>query len=788
MTNSIKNVCVIGAGVMGCNIAAHLVNTGFNVFLLDQPSNGTNKNENIRKNLEMFSKLKPNIFFSQECKKHIKIGNLEDDLSEVVNYDWIIEAIIEDINIKNKLFVKIDKILMECKKNVIVSSNTSGLSVNGMCENTSLKFRQNFLVTHFFNPVRYLHLLEIVPSSDTIQENISTISDICERILGKGVVVAKESPNFIANRIGIYASLKTMQLMLDKKYTVEEVDYILGTQTGRPKSAVFKTLDIVGLDTFAHVTDNCYSSLPSDEEHVVFKKPDFLVKMIDLKLLGRKSKQGFYKREGKSISVLNLQDLTYAPKKKVKYASIEGAKKIEDLPGKIKFILKQADTASEFVRDITVLTCIYASNRVFEISNSIEDIDNCMRWGFNWELGPFEICDVIGIKEFLSLARSQKCKVPDWLENSDLLAKNSFYILEDDIKKVWSPVENKYKPVTSHQQGLLDLSTLKSNNKNIVKKLNVTNLVDIGHDILACEFNTKLNSIDLEVLSDLERSLDYCEQKNYKGLILYNEGGNFSVGMNLWLVYMGIQAKQWGQINDISEKFQNLCVRMKYSTTTTIAAPYNLTLGGGAELSMWCNLIEAHAELYMGLVEVGVGLIPGAGGNIEMIDRSLQNIPADKKIPIDIVLSKPLEAVAMAKVGTSAEECRHYKYLSIQDNITINKDFHLQSAKLSAMKMINSGTQINKRRTFKLPGKEAFSNFKLMLSGMQSGGFISSHDLKISLKIANLMSGGDCNPNHPVDEQTLLDIEREAFLSLCGEQKTLDRLEHMLKTNKPLRN
>lgn len=321
-----------------------------------------------------------------------------------------------------------------------------------------------------------------------------------------------------------------------------------------------------------------------------------------------------------------------------------------------------------------------------------------------------------------------------------------------------------------------------------MKKLAVTNLIDLGDNILACEFNTKLNSVDFDILSDLEKSLDFCEQQNYKGLVLYNEGGHFSVGMNLWLVFMGIQAKQWKQIEEISKTFQDLCVRLKYSSTVTIAAPYNLTLGGGAELSMWCNRIEAHSELYMGLVEVGVGLLPGAGGNIEMIDRALLNVQNDKKIPLDIVLSRALQSIALAKVGTSALESKELLYLSPQDGITMNKDLHLQTAKLSAMSMISAGYNNSVRREFNLPGREAYSNFKLMLNGMYEGGFMSEHDLKISLKIANLISGGDCNPNYPVSEQDLLDLERETFLSLCGEAKTFDRLEHMLKTNKPLRN
>jgi len=463
-------------------------------------------------------------------------------------------------------------------------------------------------------------------------------------------------------------------------------------------------------------------------------------------------------------------------------------KKMNNLNDKMKSILNGSDKASEFVKDITIFVSAYAANRVFEISNSIEDIDNSMKWGFNWTTGPFEICDVVGVKEFIRLAKEKNCLLPKWVSNEQLLEKNTFYIYEDSMKKVWNPSTNQYVPVKECEQEDLSFTILKNIEKNTVKKLNVTNLIDLGDRVLACEFNTKLNSVDFDILSDLEKSLDFCEENNYKGMVLYNEGGHFSVGMNLWLVYMGIQANQWKEISDISKRFQDVCVRLKYSPTVTVAAPYNLTLGGGAELSMWCNAIEAHAELYMGLVEVGVGLIPGAGGNIEMIDRALLNIPNDRKIPLDIVLSKALESVAMAKVGTSALESRQYLYLKPQDGVTTNKDLHLKTAKLSALRIINSGTNEASRRQFKLPGREAYSNFKLMLSSMYEGGFMSEHDLKISLKVANLMSGGDCNPNVPVTEQYLLDLERESFLSLCGEKKTFARIEYMLKNNKPLRN
>jgi len=790
MINKIEKVCVIGSGVMGCNIAAHFSNVGLNVYLFDQKvsENDADINVSIKNNLETYAKIKPSIFFDKDLKSKIHIGNLDDNLNILNTCDWIIEVVIENLKIKNLLFLKIDNAISDKNKNIIISSNTSGLPASKMCENTSLFFKQNFLITHFFNPVRYLHLLEIIPNKETTKLNVSFMHDFCERILGKGVIIAKESPNFIANRIGVYATLKAMDFMQTHNYNVSEVDYILGTETGKPKSAVFKTIDIVGIDTFTHVAKNCFDSIVEDEEHDIFRAPDFLAEMIKRKYLGRKTKQGFYKRDGLLTKMIDLKTFEYEEIKKPKYDSIEGARKKESISEKLRFIMSQNDKGSDLVSYMTISSFMYAANRVFEISDSIEDIDKAMRWGFNWSQGPFEICDIIGLKKVIELSKKYNCTIPEWLLNKDLQKNDLFYTYQDGIKQVWNPSLEKYCNTSDFQKGITTFSILKDNVQNTVKKLKVTNLIDLGDQVLACEFNTKLNSIDFDVLTDIEDSLNFCEENGYKGLVLYNEGVNFSVGMNLWLIYMGIQSKQWKNIDEMCKKYQDVCVRLKYSPTVTVSAPFNLTLGGGAELAMWCNSIEAHAELYMGLVEVAVGLIPGAGGNIEMMSRVLKNIPKDKKMSLDIVLSKSLENVAMAKVGTSALECRNMSFLSENDGITINKERHLSSAKLKAMTLINSGFLNCNRRVFNLPGIDAFANFKLMLNSMYEGGYITKHDLTVALKTAFLMSGGNCNPKHHVDEQTLLDLERETFLSLCGERKTIDRIEHMLKKKKPLRN
>jgi 3-hydroxyacyl-CoA dehydrogenase len=788
MVNVIKKVCIIGSGTMGCGIAAHLTNIGIQVLILDIKDDSKD-NSNIRNNISLSSKAKPNNFYKKNLHDTIEIGNLEDDINKITDCDWIIEVIVENIKIKKDLFLKIDKILNENNSDAIVTSNTSGLSVNEMCEDTSLDFKRKFLVSHFFNPVRYLHLLEIVPNKETDQKYIDIISDFCERKLGKGVIVGKDTPNFIGNRIGVASMAKLFQAMIQGKYSVQEIDYIFGAQTGRPNSAVFKTLDLVGVDIFANVMSTCSNSFSGTNEGDLFAHPSFVTSMLKNKWLGRKTKGGFYKKNGKSIEILDVYTMEYKDKGVVEYASIKGAKSIKSIGEKLKFIFEQNDRASSIVKDMTLSTFIYSAEKIFEISDSVEDIDNAMKWGFNWEKGPFEICDVIGLKTIINLAKENKHDIPEWLLNEDLLSANQLYIFDsENNSRVWSPIEKKFVLTKKQDSKVLNFSLLKNNPKNIIKELVVTNLVDLGDQIAACEFNTKFNAVDGDVLSDISKCLDICEDQNYKGMVLYNEGGNFSVGMNLWLIYMSIMGKQFDKIEEASKQYQDLCVRLKYSPTVTIAAPYNLTLGGGAELSMWCNQIEAHAETYMGLVEVGVGLIPGAGGTVELMDRVLKNSPKDDKIPKDIVLSKALLNVAMATISTSAIEAKEEMFLTPEDGITVHKDNHLYAAKLSAMRLINSGFSTSRRRLFHLPGNEAYSNYNVLLQGKYEGGFISHHDLKISLKIAKLVSGGDCNPKHPVTEQYLLDMEREAFLSLCGEEKTLDRIKSMLVNKKPLRN
>lgn len=790
MYNKIKNACVIGSGVMGCGIAAHLVNAGINVLLLDIKSKDSNNpNEIVNKNLKTSFKQKPNLFFDNNVKSYIKVGNITDDLSKITEYNWIIEVIPENIKIKQQLFKRIDGILQNKKLDFIVSSNTSGLSIDSMCPDLSDEFKSKFLITHFFNPVRYLHLLEIVTSKFTSKNIIKDISNFCTYRLGKGVIIAKDTPLFIANRIGVFGILKIIQLMEINNYSIEEVDYVLGPAMGRPKSAIFKTLDIVGLDTIINIINHCSETLKKDEEYSIFKIPKFLNIMVENGWLGRKSKQGFYKKEGKDIFVLDILTMEYKKRNNIKYESINKARKNKKLSEQIKIIINGNDRASKLALQATVAISAYSANRIFEVSDKIEDIDNAMKWGFNWSMGPFEMWDAIGLKETITFIKQENYKIPEWVvEMSN--SQDSFYKMKDGKKTCWNPINKKYL-YCNYGENLepLNLIKVKTVKGNIFKASEATHILDLGDGVLGCEFHTKMNAIDIDTVDDIFEAINICESKDFHSLVLYNEGENFSVGMNLWLIYMAIQGKQWDQINDMIKKFQQLCVKLKYSSINTVAAPFGLTLGGGAELSMWCNAIQASAETYMGLVEVGVGLIPGAGGNIEMLSRALENIPNNKKIPLDIILSYPLQTVAMAKVGTSATECQDMLYINKKDGITMNNKYLLENAKMKALSLYNTGfVSPNKRRNFYLPGKSAFNNFKVMLSGMRAGNFISDHDLKISLHIAKIMSGGDCNPLYPVEEQVLLDLERESFLSLCGEEKTLQRIEHMLKNRKPLRN
>ena len=773
---SFQKVCVIGAGVMGQGIAAHLANARIPTVLLDMTA------DLAKKGKESALKAKPALFFTPEEGGLVETGSLESDLHKAADCDLVVEVIVERMDAKQKLFERLEPIV---SKTAIVTSNTSGLSIEGMTKGRSADFKRRFLVTHFFNPVRYMPLLEIVAGKESDPAVVDRMAKFGERVLGKTIVFGKDTPNFVANRVGVFGMMETMRAMVEGDYTLEEVDAVFGPASGRAKSAVFGTADVVGLDTFVHVAQNCFENLQHDERHAVFEPPAFLKKMVENKWLGRKSGQGFYKKQGDEILTLDYKTMEYRSKQKVRYDSLGAVRNMETTPEKVKHLAFADDKAGKLFWDVAMATGVYAANRIGEIADNIPAVDDAMRAGFMWEQGPFETWDAIGVRESVEKYKAEGKQVPAWVDKMLSLGRNSFYRIDDKGHRwVWDPAHHVEKMI--HEPPTLTL--LKKDTTRVVKDSFATTLVDLGDGVLACEFHTKMNALDGDVMTDIAHALDLCEEGRFEALVLYNEGPNFSVGANLLLLYLAAQQQEWKQIDAIVKQFQDVCVRMKYSSIPVVAAPHQMALGGGAEVCLWANRIRAHAETYMGLVEVGVGLIPGGGGNIEMLARTLEGAVDDPTFPNEPLIRRALECVAMAKVATSAEEARGLMMLAKTDGVTLNRRLHLEAAKQEARGMAKAGFTPPRRRTFRLPGKSAYATFEMALSSMKDGHFISEHDLKIAMKVAHVMTGGDCTPRAKVTEQYLLDLEREAFLSLCGEEKTQQRISYMLENNKPLRN
>lgn len=757
-----KRVCVIGSGVMGSGIAAQLANAHVPCLLLDV----TPADVGLKKALSA----KPAAFFTPKNASLIEVGDLNVDIDKIKSCDWVIEVVVEDLKIKQNLFEKLEGII---NSSTIVSSNTSGLSIHEILKGRSESFQERFLVTHFFNPPRYLHLLELVVGTKTREDVLQRVAWFGEEVLGKGIVYGKDTPNFVANRIGVFAMMEIMRLMRDGDYSIEEVDAIFGPSMGRPKSAVFRTADVVGLDTFLHVARN--------NTDVVI--PEFLERMVKNGSLGQKSGQGFYRKHEGELQALNLKTFEYEAKKKVRFESLGAIRNMENLDEKIRFLTSADDRAGKLAFQALASTCIYAANRLFEIADDIVQIDNAIKWGFGWDKGIFETWDAMGVQESVTRMAKEGMTVPAWVAEMLAKGRNTFYQQET----YWDPATKSAKQVPSDDK-TLSLTILKQQSTNMVKDGFAASLIDMGDGVLACEFHTKMNAIDGDVLQGIHDGLDLCEAGQFNALVLTNEGVNFSVGANIFLLYMAAMQGEWEQINQMIKRFQDTSVRLRYSAIPTVAAPFQMTLGGGTELSMWCNRICANAELYMGLVEVGVGLIPGGGGNISMLARTLNGAVDEATFPTEALIRRAFETVAMAKVSTSAEEAKKLMYLSCSDPIVMNKRHLVNSAKQMALGMARAGFIPPLRREFRLPGKSARATFEMVLTSMRDGHQISEHDFKIAGKVADVMTGGDCTPRVPVKEQYLLDLEREAFLSLCGEEKTLARISYMLENNKPLRN
>ena len=788
MTFQIKRAAVLGSGVMGSGIAAHLANIGIPTLLMDMvprdvtDENKTNpkaRNQIAQGALEKLLKQKPAPLASKKNLALLTAGNFEDDLEKLKDVDWIIEVIVENLDIKKGLYEKIDAVR---KPGTIISSNTSGISINAMVEGRSDDFQKHFLGTHFFNPPRYLKLLEVIPAKTTLPEVVQFMQTFGEDRLGKGVVIAKDTPNFIANRIGTYGLLITLREMLAKGYSVGEVDSVTGPVIGRPKSATFRTLDVVGLDTFGHVARNVYDQTTGDEQKV-FEVPSLITKMLDNGWLGAKSGQGFFKKQGKDILELNPETLEYEPVKKLKTPLLEIAKQQKGLSAKVKTLVFANDRTGELLWSILAPTLVYSAKLNGEIADDIVAIDNAMKWGFGWQQGPFEIWDAIGVKESVEKMKAEGFEIPAFAQ--DLLDKgfDSFY--KEDNGDVYFFNGQDYSLVPTNEK-VIELKRYKKKH-GVIKKNAGASLIDLGDGIALLEFHSQSNAIGLDIIQMINFAVDEVE-KNYKGLVIGNQGKNFCVGANLGMILMEAQDDNIFELDFTVRSFQNAMMKIKYSSKPVVAAPFGMALGGGAEVCLPAAHIQASHETYMGLVEAGVGLIPGGGGNKELYMKHLKGLPNGVHVDYQFVANKVFETIAMAKVSTSGEEARENNFLSFADGISVNADHLIYDAKQVALALFENNYKAPLREKVPVTGESGYATLLLGAEGMFLSGFISEHDLKIAKKLAYVLAGGKVPYGTLVDEQYLLDLEREAFLSLVAEPKSQARMQHMLVKGKPLRN
>ncbi|WP_442600409.1 3-hydroxyacyl-CoA dehydrogenase NAD-binding domain-containing protein [Neobacillus sp. D3-1R] len=791
---SIKKAAVLGSGVMGSGIAAHLANIGIPTLLLDivprelteaEIAKGlTLENKQVRNRIsstaiQKLLKQKPAPLTSKSNLALIEAGNLEDDMQRLAEVDWIIEVVVENLAVKKQIFDKVDQFR---KLGSIVSSNTSGISVEAMVEGRSEDFQKHFLGTHFFNPPSYLKLLEVIPTKQTSPEVLAFIKEFGEDVLGKGVVEAKDTPNFIANRIGTYGLLVTVQEMLKGGYSVGEVDSVTGPLIGRPKSATFRTLDVVGLDTFAHVAKNVYDQVEGAEKEV-FEVPAFMKQMLEKGWLGSKSGQGFFLKQGKDILELDPNTLEYGPRKKLKTAATELSKQEKGLANKLKALVYSDDRAGQLLWNIFSPVLIYSAHLLGTIADDIVAVDNAMKWGFGWELGPFETWDAIGLKKSVSKMEEGNLQVPTWIKEMLDNGHESFYKEENGQLYYYS--NGEYKQVSQNPK-VINLKTVKKQ-KEVIKKNSGASLIDLGDGVALLEFTSPNNAIGFDIIQMINFAVDEVE-KNYKGLVIGNQGKNFCVGANLAMILMEAQDDNYYEIDMVVRQFQNAMMKIKYSKKPVVAAPFGMTLGGGSEVCLPAAQIQASSETYMGLVEVGVGLIPGGGGNKELYIKHLNNAPKGVDFDLQKVANKVFETIAMAKVSTSADEAFENNFLNSKDGISVNGDHLLYDAKQAVLSLYEKGYKAPVRKKVPVVGETGYATLLSGAHAMFLSGYISEHDLKIAKKLAFVIAGGKVPFGTEVDEQYLLDLEREAFLSLVAEPKSQARMQHMLVKGKPLRN
>ncbi len=785
---------MLGSGVMGSGIAAHLANIGIPTLLLDivpqkltevEKRQGlTLEDQSVRNRLGQAAlvqllKQKPTPLTSPKNLALIEVGNFEDDLEKLQGVDWIIEVVVEKIDVKKSIFEKVDQYR---KPGSIISSNTSGISIEAMAEGRSEDFQNHFLGTHFFNPPRYLKLLEVIPTKATNSEVLTFMKNFGENVLGKGVVIAKDTPNFIANRIGAYGLLMTVREMIRGGYSIGEVDSVTGPLIGRPKSATFRTLDVVGLDTFIHVAKNVYDQVEGTE-HEAFQIPDLMNKMLEKGWLGSKSGQGFYLKKGKEILELNPETLEYEERKKLKATSIEIAKQSKGLTDKMKALVYSDDRAGQLVWNTLSPVLVYAGELLGRISDDIVAIDQAMKWGFGWSLGPFELWDAIGVKESVARIEQDGVRVPTWVKDFLAQGNTSFYIEEHAVKFYYD--NGRYKQLLENPKKL-DISTIKKQ-KGVIKKNHGASLIDMGDGVALLEFTSPNHAIGLDILQMIDLAVDEVEA-NYKGLVIGNTGRNFCVGANLALMLMEAQDDNIYELEFVIRKFQNAMLKMKYSAVPVVVAPYNMTLGGGTEVSLAATRIQATTETYMGLVEVGVGLIPGGGGTKELYVKTLKGLPKGVRYDLQQIANKVFETVALAKVSTSAVEAREYNFLSDLDGISVNPDHQLYDAKQVVLSLHEQGYTAPVPEKIPVVGESGYATLLLGAEGMRLSGYLSNHDMIIAKELAYVLAGGNVPFGTEVDEQYLLNLERESFLRLISMSKSQQRMQHMLVKGKPLRN
>lgn len=790
MTKPIRRVGVVGSGVMGSGIAAHMANAGLEVLLLDiVPRDLSDEKKNDSKarnsiaaaNLVAATKAKPALFFHPSNVSMVTVGNIEDDLAKLEGCDLIIEAIIEDLKIKRGFFEKLDAVVSD---DTVVASNTSGLRIADMVEGRGETFRNNFLVMHFFNPVRYMKLLELVAGPETSPEVLERIARFGEEVLGKGIVLGKDTPNFVGNRVGVHSMMTTIHLMVEDGLLPEDVDAITGVPMGHPKSASFRTADLVGLDTFAHVARNCYEALPDDEERDVFVLPSFIEGMVEKRILGDKTRGGFYKKTRAGIETLDLETLEYREKggdpdiRK----TCKSIGKIADPKARLVKLVATEGKVGEFAWKVLRRSLSYAARRIGEITDDIDAIDDAMKWGYNWELGPFETWDALGFASTTKRMLEEGIALPDSVKKMLSSGATSFY-REDGA--VFDLAKGRYvdREKDPHSAGW----EVMVGSTDVVLRTDGGLARDLGDGVLGVTFTTPYNTIDTGSVQILWDAADRAE-RDFEAIVIFNQGANFCVGANLGAVVMAAMNKQWDDLEKLVDRYQNATQRLKYAHVPVVAAPFGMTLGGGLELCFGCDAVQAAAETYAGLVEVGVGLIPGGAGNMNMLWRALEGFPEGMQVNVYEVTTQIFKNIAMASVATSAVEAQHKGYFRFSDGVSFDRARHLHEAKQKVLGIAASGYHPPLPRAHILPGESGIATLSMMVDTLVAGGYATEYDGVIGKRLARVLCGGAGGASHPVTEAEMLEIEKEVFLSLCGEPKTIERMQHMLTKNKPLRN